>query len=199
MLPPRPVLAAAILLVGALAWSLGSAPPPVAALADAARWEGQSVSLEGWASDVRPGADGLRFVLVDGTQAVAVRVAPGTMDGPGLAAGDRVQASGRLSRWQGQLRLDVEDPSDLHLAAGPPSSAQALKDLAADPAAWQGRLVVLRGVVDDGRLADGPFSVALGEGPWPDEGPVQASGLLRWDGRCLCHRLDAREVRPWTP
>src|SRR5688500_5772734 len=110
MLPPRPVLAAAIFLVGGLAWSLASAPAPLEDLADAARWEGQAVTLEGWASEVRRGADGTRFVLVEGPHAVPVRVSGIAADagGGGFSAGDRVQASGRLSRWQGELRLDVE-------------------------------------------------------------------------------------------
>lgn len=205
MLPPRPVLAAAILLVGGLAWSLASVPPPLASLADASRWEGQSVTLEGWASDVRSGADGARFVLVDGVHAVAVRVSSAPAGGPapglgsGLVAGDRVQASGRLSRWQGELRLDVEDAADLRPVAGPPAGHPSLADLAAEPDDWRGRLVLVSGVVEDDRLSDGPRSVALGEGPWPADGPVQARGLLRWDAACLCHRLDAREVWPWTP
>lgn len=198
MLPPRPVLATAILLVGGLAWSLASSPPPLATLADAARWEGQSVTLEGWASDVRWGPDGSRFVLVDGTHSVPVRVAA---DGESAApaTGDRVQAAGRLSRWQGELRLDVEDAADVRPTAGPAAAAPTLAEVAADPLAWQGRPVLLRGIVEDRHLADGPRSVALGDGPWPAEGPVQARGLLRWDAACLCHRLDAREVWPWTP
>ncbi|HUR24583.1 MAG TPA: OB-fold nucleic acid binding domain-containing protein [Candidatus Thermoplasmatota archaeon] len=205
MLPPRPVLASAILLVGGLAWSLGSSPPPVASLADAALWEGQSVTLEGWVSDVRPAADGTRFTLVDGAHSVAVRIAAAgadaIADGPALSTGDRVQASGRLSRWQGQLRLDAEDARDVKTVASASASAGAttLAEVAADPAAWQGRPVVVRGHVEKGRLADGAHSVAVGGGAWPAEGVVQARGLLRWDGHCLCHRFDAREVRPWTP
>src|SRR5688572_26981513 len=99
MLPPRPVLASAILLVGGLAWSLASSPPPLADLSEAARWEGQSVTLEGWASEVRRSADGTRFVLVDGPHAVPVRVSgtaaaggtdEGDEDAGAISAGDRV-------------------------------------------------------------------------------------------------------------
>ena len=198
MLPPRPVLACAILMVGGLGWSLASAPPPLATLAEAARWEGQAVTLEGWVGGVRASADGIRFVLLDGTHSVAVRVVTAGED-PGFGAGDRVQASGRLTRWLGELRLDVEDPADVRPTAGPAAATPTLAEVAADPQAWQGRLALLRGVVADGRLSDGPRSVALGEGPWPREGPVQARALLRWDAACLCHRLDAREVWPWTP
>lgn len=200
MLPPRPVLACAILLVGGLAWSLASAPPPVADLSEAARWEGQTVALQGWATEVRSGVDATRFLLVDGAHSLQVRVGAAAGDAPGFGAGDRVEAFGRLSRWQGELRLEVEDPADVRRTAGPTASAPTLEDVAADPQAWQGRPILLRGVIADDRLTEGPRSVALGEGPWPAaEGPVQARGLLRWDAGCLCHRLDAREVWPWTP
>jgi hypothetical protein len=199
MLPPRPVLASAILLVGGLGWSLASAPPPVAELSEAARWEGQTVALQGWATEVRGGADATRFLLVDGAHSLQVRVAAGAGAAPGFAAGDRVEAAGRLSRWQGELRLEVEDPAGVRRTEGPAASSPTLEDVAAAPQAWQGRLILLRGVVADGRLTEGTRSVALGDGAWPGEGPVQARGLLRWDGGCLCHRLDAREVWPWTP
>jgi hypothetical protein len=198
MLPPRPVLASALLMVGGLAWSLASVPPPVVELAEAARWEGQAVTLEGWVGGLRAGADGSRFLLLDGTDSIPVRLAAAGRD-PGFGAGDRVQASGRLTRWLGELRLDVEDPAGVRLTVGPAAATLTLDEIAADPQAWQGRLILLRGIAADGRLSDGPRSVALGEGPWPQAGPVQARALLRWDQACLCHRLDAREVWAWTP
>jgi hypothetical protein len=191
------LLAAAILLVGGLAWSVASLPPATADLADAARWEGQTVALGGWASDVHQSADGSRFTLVDGSAAVAVRVIVPTE--PPVAAGDRVQATGRLGRWQGQLRLEVETPAGIRRLPEAQAESPAWDDVASDPAHWQGHLLLLRGEVDDGRLRDGPNSVALGEGPWPRTGSVQARGLLRNDPACLCHRFDAREVWAWTP
>jgi hypothetical protein len=200
MLPPRPLLASAILLVGGLAWSIADSPPPAASLAEAIEWEGQAVTLTGWATDVQQTADGARFTLVDGGDAVAVRVgAPLALQ---LHAGDAVEAAGRLGRWQGQLRLDVEDADDVRLKQQhgvAPTVALSWDDLTTDPDAWAGRPVLLRGTVSDGRLVDGKSSIALGEGAWPRDGRVQAQGLVRWDGDCLCHRLDAREVWPWTP
>jgi hypothetical protein len=197
MLPPRPLLASALLLVGGLGWSLASSPPPVSSLAEAGRWEGQSVTLEGWASDVRQDPEGVRLVLVDGADAVPVRVSSALAET--IATGDRIQASGRLARWQGSLRLEVEDASGVQLVAGAAAVLPTLAEVAAAPADWQGRLLLVRGLVADGRLSDGPWSVALGDGPWPEAGPVRGRGLLRWDAACLCHRLDAREVWPWTP
>jgi hypothetical protein len=166
-------------------------------LAEAGLWEGQSVRLDGWATDVRPGADGTRFTLVDGADSVAVRVSSSGETAP--SPGDRVQVAGRLGRWQGQLRLDVEDGDAVHVVPGPKAAEPSWGDLATQPEAWRGRLVLVRGQVEEGRLRDGSHSVMLGEGPWPKEGAVQARGLLRDDPSCLCHRLDAREVWPWTP
>lgn len=200
MLPPRPLLAAAVLLVGGLAWSVAVLPPPVASLAEAARWDGQAVTLEGWARDVRVDATGLRFTLVDGGHQVAVRVA--TTDAaaePSPVSGDRVQASGRLGRWQGQLRLDVEASDALRIVPGARLATPTWSEVTADPAAWEGTPILLRGEVDRGHLREGSRSIALGDGAWPSGGSVQARALLRHDPSCLCHRLDAREVWPWTP
>lgn len=196
MLPPRPVLAVAVLLVGGLAWSLGAEPPVVAALADAARWEGQAVALEGWATGLRHETEATRFSLVDGTHVVAVRVADADTD---LVAGDRVRAEGRLTRWQGALRLDVEDRDRLRIVPGPGWDSPTWDELGAEPGAWAGRPLLLLGTVDGDRLVHGGRSLALGDGAWPTEGPVQVRGFLREDPACLCHRLDAREVWPWTP
>jgi hypothetical protein len=136
---------------------------------------------------------------VDGSDAVAVRVgSPLAME---LHAGDRLAVSGRLGRWQGQLRLDVEDADSLRLrlAAPAPSTALPWEDLVQAPEAWTGRPILLRGTVADGRLVEGGHSIALGEGAWPHDATVRAQGLVRWDPDCLCHRFDAREVWPWTP
>lgn len=199
MLPPRPVLATAILLVGGLAWSLSAAPPVVARLEDAGRWEGQSVALVGWAVDVRRDEAATRFALVDGTHRVAIRVADPDAE---LVAGDRVQAAGRLTRWQGDLRLDVEDGKAVRVLPIPATEAAATPtwaELAARPHDWMGRPLLLRGIVEGKVLREGGHSVTLGDGAWPSAGPVQVRGFLRDDPTCLCHRLDAREVRPWTP
>ncbi|MFA5943057.1 MAG: hypothetical protein WC876_01170 [Candidatus Thermoplasmatota archaeon] len=199
VLPPRPLLAAAILLVGALTWSVTARPAPLATLDDAARWEGQTVTLEGWIKDLRTEPDALRFSLVDGQHAVAVRsVAVDEPDLP-LHSGDRAQATGRLGRWQGQLRLEVEEPRHLQVVAPTAAATPAWTEVSAHPETWDGRPLLLTGELRGGRLHDGPRSVALGEGPWPTQGRVQARGFLRADADCLCHRFDAREIWPWTP
>lgn len=199
--------------MGGLAWSVAGRAPPEASLADAARWEGQTVAMEGWAADVRPDGAGMRLRLVDGAHAVDVRVEgnvvapvggeiPGPPGSPAATApadGDRVRAVGRLSRWQGALRLEVE-AGDLLAIPGPAPATPSREALAADPAAWSGRLVRLSGEVADGWLVERGHGVAIGRGAWPGAaaGLVSATGLLRYDGGCLCHRLDAREVQPWT-
>jgi hypothetical protein len=218
MLPPRPLLAAALLLVGVLAWSVSALPAPVSSLASVARWEGQSVTVEGWVQDLRVLPDGVRLVLVDGGHALAVRApaeavaahAEGSQDSPGggdadasgrsLQDGDRARATGRLGRWQGRLSLDVETAGGLHRVADERPGSPSWPELAARPAGWEGRPILVRGLVDDGALhGPGGHSVALGSGPWPRDGNVQVRGFLRADPACLCHRLDAREVWPWTP
>lgn len=197
MLPPRPLLALCVLLIGLLSWSVAARPQPEVALADAARWEGQSVRTEGWASDLRVARDGsLALTLVDGGQALQVDAPPSTAH-PGI--GDRVEAAGRLSRWQGALRLDVEGPTGLRIVDGPRPIQASWQDLSASPDRWHGVSIRLHGQVVGERLIGDGASLALGTGPWPQSGPVQATGLLRFDPACVCHRLDAREVRPWTP
>jgi hypothetical protein len=200
VLPPRPLLAAAILLVGLLAWSVSALPPPLTSVEAAGRWEGQTVTVEGWAQDLRAQADGIRLLLVDSGHAVAVRAPAESDAGEGLQEGDRVRATGRLGRWQGQLRLDVETPDGVRRIADARSESPSWSDLALRPDRWEGRPLLLRGEVDDGRLL-GPdgHAITLGEGPWPRDGTVQARGFLREDPKCLCHRFDAREVWPWTP
>jgi hypothetical protein len=200
VLPPRPLLAASIFLVGLLGWSVSAVPPPLSSLEAAARWEGQTVTVEGWVQDLRAQPDGLRLVLVDGGHALAVRApADASVDGS-LQDGDRARATGRLGRWQGQLRLDVETVDGLQRVADTRPDSPSWTQLVTDPTAWEGRPLLLRGEVAGGVLAgqDG-HSVALGDGPWPRAGAVQVRGFLRDDPSCLCHRLDAREVWPWTP
>jgi len=186
-----------VLLVGGLAWSVAARPIPSVALADAARWEGQTVRAEGWATDLRGDGAGLALMLRDGAASLEVRLdrapAPDL-----LAGGDRVQAVGRLSRWQGQLELDGA-AADARVVPGPRPAQATLADIATRPAAWQGTLLRLTGRVDHGRLVAGGNAIALGSGPWPSGGDVVATGLLRDDPACLCLRLDAREVAPWTP
>lgn len=192
MLPPRPLLALCVLLVGLLSWSVAARPPPTVAIEDAARWEGQTVRVEGWASDSRKEDDGLRLVLTDAGRALQVRSASDVH--PGI--GDRVEATGRLSRWQGMLRLDADA---LRVLGGPKPVQTSWHDLAESPADWRGTPIRLMGRIHDGLLSGDGASVALGDGPWPSSGVVAATGLLRYDTGCLCHRFDAREVRPWTP
>lgn len=198
MLPPRPLLALCLLLVGLLAWSVTAHPAPDVAVADAARWEGQAVRVEGWASDVRQDGDGLRLTLTDGGHALQVHAPPTPPhERPGL--GDRVEAEGRLSRWQGILRLEADEAAAIRTLGGPRPVQPSWHDLASDPDPWSGIPIRLAGRVADGRLVGDGASLALGTGPWPASGHVQATGVLRPDPSCLCHRFDAREVRPWSP
>jgi hypothetical protein len=198
VLPPRPLLALCLLLVGLLSWSVAARPAPAVPLADAARWEGQTVRVEGWASGVEQDDGGLRLTLTDQGHTLQVHAPPLPPHGrPGL--GDRVQAEGRLSRWQGILHLEADDASAIQPLSGPRPVQPSWHDLADAPDQWSGIPVRLTGQVRDGQLLGEGTALALGDGPWPESGSVQATGLLRFDPACVCHRLDAREVRPSTP
>jgi hypothetical protein len=196
MLPPRPLLAACVLLLGGLAWSVHGAPAPRVEVADAARWEGQSVTLEGWAQRVVRGADGVaRLQIVEDGAAVAVRVAG---ESP-IREGERLVATGRLSRSAGALALLVDDPTLVRAVASPAAERPSWQTLAEDPNAWTARRITLAGELERGHLVGEGASLRAGGGPWPRSGLVEASGLLRYEASCLCHVLDADGVRPWTP
>ncbi len=158
---------------------------------DAARHEGQTVAVEGVATSVQVWGDAWRVDVARDGDALPV-VLEG--DAPGL--GSWLYAEGRLRRQGGSLVLDAERTSDVP----PPAPATPSWDaLAADPEGWQETWLRLDGTVERGELRDGAgHALHLGDGPWPREGAVTAWGVLAWDGGCLCHRLHASRVAPWT-
>ncbi|HET6399085.1 MAG TPA: hypothetical protein VFH47_05985 [Candidatus Thermoplasmatota archaeon] len=186
----RLLLTASIVLLAALQ-ALAWRPPPQVDLADAARHEGQEVRVTGLVRDARPvEGGGARFLLVDGGHGLGVRTQEG-----GVPQG-RVAVEGRLLRIHGALTLLADGaPQEV---APPPAADVALKDLAAAPAAFAGPLRVV-GTVEGGHLRAHGHQARLGDGPWPRSGPVEAIVDVRYEPRCLCHVLDASEVRPWTP
>lgn len=200
-LPPRPLLAVCLVLLGGLAWTVEDRDLPRVGPADAALWEGQAVVLEGWTQAIAPLPDGgLRLRLVDGTHAVAARLPALEGSGVALAAGERVAVAGRLLRSpSGDLQLLVDDAASLQRLAGPPAAEPGWEALAADPGAWTGRPLRLLGSVEGGELHGRDHAVRLADGPWPASGPVEAVAFLRFEPGCLCYVADAREVRPWTP
>lgn len=115
MLPPRPLLALCLLLMGLLAWSVSARPAPDVPLGAIAPWEGQEVRTEGVATQVHADAAGLRFSLLDAGHALSVH-------GPSVPAppqdGSPVRVTGRVTRWQGALRLELDDAEALQ-ALGP--------------------------------------------------------------------------------
>lgn len=207
MLPPRPLLAACLVLLGLLGWSADQRGLPEASVADAARWEGQAAVVEGWAQEVRvDGAGALRLRLVDRGAALDVRLAAAEPPGAGGAAasapfstGDRLAVAGRLARLSAGLVLLPDGWEDVHVVAGAPAERPGWDAVARDPAAWAGRPLELEGTVEAGRLRGDGASLQAGDGPWPRSGRVAALVLLRYEPGCLCHVADAREVRPWTP
>jgi hypothetical protein len=195
VLPPRPLLALSLLAFAALSTAVQVQPQAHILPGEASLWEGQTVQVQGWVADLRTDDRGrARFSLAQqGTSLATIaedaRVEPGSF----------VVATGRIARLGGHLVLLVERPDGVAAGPAPDALPVALRDAAQDPAKWTDRLLALRGEVDAGRLRDGSTSIALGEGPWPRRGAIEVDAFLRYDASCLCHRLDAREVRPWTP
>ena len=205
MLPPRPLLAVSLLLLGGLAWTVEGRPPPQVDLADAARWEGQAVVVEGWAESVSVAADGaLRLALTAGRHGMAARVAPDGSSAPAqplVQRGDRVAVEGRPLRSPGgDLQLLADGAGALRRVAGESIAEPGWDLLAKEPGLWTGRLLRLTGEVDRGDLRGPGHAVHRGDGPWPQAGAaVAAEGFLRYDAACLCFAFDAVAVRPWTP
>lgn len=202
MLPPRPLLAACLLLLGGLAWTVAGRPPPSISPADAPLWEGQAVVVEGWAQDVGQASGGaLRFAVVEGGHAVAARMTGGAGDaGPPVQAGDRVAVPGRLARGPGgDLQLLVDDPAGVRRIAGRAAATGDWASIAAAPTDWTGLPLRLAGLVDDRSWRSGGHELRRGAGPWPTGGAVEAEGFLRYDEACLCFAFDAVRVWPWTP
>lgn len=211
VLPPRPLLAACLVLLGGLAWTVEGRPPPTIAPAEAPLWEGQAVVVEGWAQDVGQTSGGaLRFAIVEGRHAVAARMtgpgeagaggAGGAGAGPPMQTGDRVAVPGRLARGTGgDLQLLVDDPGGVRRIAARAAAVGDWASIAASPAEWTGLPLRLAGLVDDDAWGSAGHVLRLGEGPWPKGGAVEAEGFLRYDAACLCYAFDAVRVWPWTP
>lgn len=165
-------------------------------MSDAQAWDGQTVALEGWAQDVLQGADGvLRLTLVDGSASVAVRIGADA----DVREGERLSATGRLSRTGGSLTLLVDASGQVRSLAQPTAERPSWSALADDPTAWTGRRITLDGAIDRGRFVGEGATLQTGSGPWPRAGLATVTGLLRYEPECLCHVLDADGVRPWTP
>ncbi len=196
MLPPRPLFAAALLVMAGLAALVESGDDPVVLPADALRWEGQRVVMQGFVTSLRLQTDGpTRFQLVADGHAVDAY----SQDRLFISVGSWIHVPGRLARLQGQLVLLVTPEADIRETAGPDASRPTWDDVALRPDHWATRTLQLAGTVDRGELRDGSgHRVMLGDGPWPKAGAVNATGLLRYDDGCICHRFDAREVLLWT-
>lgn len=195
MLPPRPLLALCLVLLAGLVWTVEGQPAPRVPLSRADLWEGQRVTIEGWAQGVQRGADGsLRFDLVDGGRLVAVRTPHAA-----LAAGDRLAVTGRLLRLQGTMSMLVEAADDVEVVQRPPAARPSWNSLADNPREWEATLVQLTGQIEGRNLNGEGHAITLGSGPWPAGGFVRADGFLRYESKCLCHAFDAVGVQPWTP
>ncbi len=173
--------------IGALA---EAGPGQVIAPAEAGQWEGQPVAVQGVVAQLRTDADGQhRFDLVGDGAALPTR-----LDGGPLRAGDAITATGRLARLNGVLTL----LADAVRGAATNQAGQriGLDALAQDPSTWTGRAVEVHGLVERGHLRGDGVAIRLGNGDWPETGPVTAVVLLGYDAACACYRLD--RVAAWS-
>ncbi len=178
-----------LVVLAALLWIADSRPTEVA-LSEAARYEGAWVRVAGQAHDVHLDADGGWFTL----SAAGAKLQVQAPEGP--VSGAWVEATGRIARLGGKLTLFADA---LRQVPVPSAERPSWSDVARDPESWRERIVALDGWVAHGELADRDgHSVRLGVGAWPKEGAISATGTLRFDDGCLCHRFDAAEVRTWT-
>ena len=114
-----------------------------------------------------------------------------------LGVQHRVEAIGRVGRSAGQLALFADSQDDVAAVPPPPPHRVAWVDLAADPEAWAGQAILVRGTVAAGVLRDGDgHRMTLGDGPWPSKGPVEATAAVSYEPSCACHVLTASEVHP---
>lgn len=193
---PRRLLGLACLVLALLPAALDAAPSQTLLPGDAARAEGGPARVAGMVHDVRVREDTTRVVLMADGQAVEA-VVEGRLEAP---RGAWAIMEGRLLRLGGDLRLLVEGPDHVRLGTAPHVAAPAWSALAEDPGAWQDRPVRLAGLVERGELWDrAGHRLRLGEGPWPADGAVEATGTIGYDPACLCHRFHAIKVGSWTP
>lgn len=197
---PSWLLAAAIAQAILLAALAHGTPAPAIRPAEASAFEGQGeVRLLGLVAGVHALTDSTRVTLEAGGSALDA-IVPGSLH---LPVGSWVEAAGRVGRFGGSLALFVSGPEAIAAAHPPGVARPSWSDLAAHPEAWSGEAIQVRGTVQGGSLADSDgHHVALGAGPWPKTGAVEATASLRYDAACLCHRLDASAVAladAWTP
>ena len=209
---PRWLYASALTCMGVL--HLVSAPgdAPVVRLGDTGLHEGERVTVEAMVGSAKMGFAGLRLELQADSHTLAAVIPEGAAsgaatrpagpEGPSLVTpGAWVAASGRLERADGRLTMRIDDLRAADVASVPRPSWDAVLR---DPKAWTRSPFTLEGHVVDGHLTKDDARIAwrseehatirLGIGSWPPSGHVAATGLLRPDSSCACHRFDATTV-----
>lgn len=200
MLQARPLLAVCLVLLAGLDWLAGARDVPLVEPADAARWEGQTVRMQGWVLDTKTSGGFSQWTLAaDGhsipVQATPASAAEATGSTPGV--GSWSEAEGRLTRWNGRLTLMAE-----HLVHKPePTPATvSLAQLAQAPLAWLGLPVRVQANLSGQDLQDGPTTLRLLTTHALSS--PSAAGQQLWSGHlvyatdCACYALQT--VDPWT-
>lgn len=208
------LLMASSLATVAVLHVLGAQQPPTPILlAVAGHHEGERVLVQGFANLVQPasGAGLVRLRLAAGGAALTVLAAPSVSTGS-IRSGQWVAATGTLQRADGDLVLNADSVTAAALAGTPamldggtaePPANPDWSDVTTHPDDWEGRLLNLEGTLDEDRLqqhvgkeSGARNAILLGRGAWPEQGHVVATGTLRFDPACVCHRFDAAAITP---
>lgn len=184
---PRRALVAALLLLGlGQAW-LAAVEVPEVPIAQASRYEGQEVVVQGLVRSATRFDDEARLVLASDGYGLKVQTTDLT-----IQQGSLVRAEGRLVRFGTDLVLLATSVKGEAPPSALPVSLDALLDQSPD------QLVRVTGTIQDGYLIQHGTRVQLGQGPWPESGRVSAVATAMQDPSCACLRLHAHSVQPWT-
>ena len=192
---PGFLIAASLAMVAALHLAASQPAALPIALDQAAVHEGERVTVEGLAVRMKSGTP-LRFDVEASGVALPVTALKTDTAEPSATSlqGAWTAVTGSLSRVDGKLTLLADDVRPSAALRATP----AWSDIALAPAAWEGVHLQLTGSVAQGQLASAANQMALGRGDWPTFGTVTASGTIRYDASCLCHRFDADSVTAWA-
>lgn len=122
-----------------------SVSPVEIKIADVASYEGRTVSVSGFASDVEVLKSGqIVFTLTDGNNATAVFASGAGYD---FESGDLLKVSGQIQRYKGGYEIIVKDADGIRVLETATSSIRDFKNLTLEPAASLNATVSIRGML----------------------------------------------------
>lgn len=191
---PRLLLACGTLLLAGLLYAVGPDGAVATTITELPRHLDQTVRVEGVlvASEVTRSG---RSVLEVSDEGTAVTVShPDRVEAP---LGSWLALTGRVTRHDGAWWLHVPAGG---IEVTPHAAPHRIEweQLAAQAPRLTDRAIEIAGNVAGDHLEGSDHTLALGDGAWPDDGPVTAVGVLGYDPDCLCYRFHAGTVRVLT-